>query len=85
MSTTLSWVSVPVLSVQSTSIAPKFWIEFSRLTMTFLRLMAMAPLDRLTDTIIGNISGVSPTATASARAVRIPPAPSSARTSGITR
>ena len=30
-------VSVPVLSVQSTSMAPKFWIELRRLTMTFLR------------------------------------------------
>ena len=33
--------------------------------MTFLRDMARAPLDRHTETIIGSISGVSPTATAS--------------------
>ncbi len=58
---------MPVLSVQSTSIAPRFWIEFSRLTITFLRDMAMAPRDRHTETIIGSISGVRPTATASAK------------------
>ncbi len=57
-------VSVPVLSVQSTSMAPKFWIELRRLTMTFLRDIASAPLERQTETIIGSISGVSPTATA---------------------
>ena len=60
-------MSVPVLSVQSTSIAPRFWIEFSRLTITFLRDMAMAPRDRQTETIIGSISGVRPTATAIAK------------------
>ena len=38
-----------------------------RLTMTFLRLIASAPLDRHTVTIIGNISGVRPTATATAK------------------
>ncbi len=63
---TLSCVSVPVLSVHSTSIAPKFWIEFRRLTITFLRAIASAPLPRLIVTIIGSISGVSPTATATA-------------------
>ena len=57
-------VSVPVLSVQSTSMAPRFWIEFSRLTMTFFFDIASAPLDRQTETIIGSISGVNPTATA---------------------
>ena len=45
---TRSIVSVPVLSVQRTSIAPRFWIELSRLTITFLRDMAMAPLERQT-------------------------------------
>ena len=60
---TLSCVSVPVLSVQRMSIAPKFWIEFRRLTITFLRDMASAPLLRFTVTIIGSISGVRPTAT----------------------
>ena len=58
-----SCVSVPVLSVHSTSMAPKFWMALRRLTMTFLRDIAMAPLARLTVTIIGSISGVSPTAT----------------------
>ena len=67
-STTIrSCVSVPVLSVQRTSIAPKFWIEASRLTTTFLRDMAIAPFDRQTATIIGSISGVMPTATAIAK------------------
>ena len=60
-------VSVPVLSVQSTSMAPKFWIELMRLTMTFFLDMASAPLERHTETIIGSISGVSPTATARAK------------------
>ena len=64
---TRSIVNVPVLSVQRTSIAPKFWIEWSRLTITFLRDMAMAPFERHTETIIGSISGVKPTATAKAK------------------
>ena len=59
-------MSVPVLSVHSTFMAPKFWIELRRLTMTFLRDIAIAPLARLTVTIIGSISGVRPTATATA-------------------
>ena len=64
---TWSIVSVPVLSVQSTSIAPKFWMELSFLTMTFFFDIASAPLDRQTETIIGSISGVRPTATAIAK------------------
>ena len=60
-------VNVPVLSVQRTSIAPRFWIELSRLTITFFRDMPMAPRDRQTVTIIGSISGVMPTATAIAK------------------
>ncbi len=47
--------------------APRFWIEFRRLTITFLRDMASAPLERQTATIMGSISGVSPTATARAK------------------
>ena len=43
--------------------APKFWMELRRLTMTFLRDIASAPLERLTVTIMGSISGVRPTAT----------------------
>lgn len=35
--------------------------------MTFLRHIAKAPLAKLTVTIIGSISGVSPTATATAK------------------
>jgi len=50
--------------------APKFWIEFRRLTMTFFFDIASAPLDRQTDTIIGSISGVRPTATASEKKKR---------------
>jgi hypothetical protein len=62
-----SWVSVPVLSVQRTSIAPRFWIALRRFTITFLRDMAIAPFARFTVTIIGSISGVRPTATATAK------------------
>ena len=64
---TWSIVSVPVLSVQSTSIAPRFWMALSRLTMTFFLPIATAPLERQTVTIIGSISGVRPTATATAK------------------
>lgn len=42
-------------------------LRLSRLTITFLRLIASAPLERQTDTIIGSISGVRPTATAIAK------------------
>ncbi len=58
---------MPVLSVQSTSIAPKFWIELRRLTITRFLAIASAPRARLTVTIIGSISGVKPTATATAK------------------
>jgi hypothetical protein len=61
-----SCVSVPVLSVHSTSIAPRFWIASRRLTTTLLRDSTTAPLARVDVTIIGSISGVSPTATESA-------------------
>lgn len=61
-----SCVSVPVLSVQSTSIAPKFCTALSRLTTTLRRAIATAPRARFALTIIGSISGVRPTATASA-------------------
>ena len=63
----LSCVSVPVLSVHSTSIAPKFCTEFRRLTTTLRRAIATAPRARFALTIIGSISGVRPTATASAK------------------
>ena len=64
--TTRSCVSVPVLSVHSTSIAPKFWIASSRLTITFLRDSVTAPRASVEVTIIGSISGVRPTAIDSA-------------------
>ena len=44
--------------------APRFWIELRRFTMTFFFDIARAPFDRQTETIIGSISGVNPTATA---------------------
>ena len=47
--------------------APRFWMALIRLTMTFFFAIAMAPLERQTVTIIGSISGVRPTATASAK------------------
>jgi hypothetical protein len=47
--------------------APKFWMAFSRFTITRFFDMAMAPRARFTVTIIGSISGVSPTATATAK------------------
>ena len=47
--------------------APRFWMALIRLTMTFFLAIAIAPLDRQTVTIIGSISGVSPTATAMAK------------------
>ena len=48
-------------------IAPKFWIAFRSLTITFLRDMETAPFERFAVTIIGSISGVSPTATDTAK------------------
>src|SRR3974390_3327736 len=63
----LFWVRVPVLSVQRISIAPKFWIAFSRFTMVLRRAIATAPLARFVVTIIGSISGVNPTATETAK------------------
>ena len=59
---TLSRVSVPVLSVQRTFIDPRFWMEDRFLMMVFFLLIATAPLARQVVTIIGSISGVSPTA-----------------------
>src|ERR1700759_4888307 len=39
-------------------------MEFRRFTMTFFFDIASAPFDKQTETIIGSISGVNPTATA---------------------
>jgi hypothetical protein len=44
--------------------APKFWMEFSRLTMTFFFDMASAPLERQTATIMGSSSAQTARATA---------------------
>ncbi len=57
-------VRVPVLSVHSTSIEPRFWMAGRRFTMTCWRDMRSAPCASVTDTIIGRSSGVSPTASA---------------------
>ena len=74
MTDTLFSVSVPVLSAHKISILPKFWMETSRFTMTPFLDMEAAPRARLIDRIIGNNSGVSPTAraTANRRDSRIP-------------
>ena len=50
------------MSVQRISMAPKFWMEFRFLTMVCFLLMETAPLARQVVTIMGSISGVSPTA-----------------------
>ncbi len=60
-------VSVPVLSVQSTSMAPKFCTAPSRFTITRFRAITSAPLERQTVTIMGSMAGVSPTATVRAK------------------
>ncbi|OQC07796.1 MAG: hypothetical protein BWX79_01811 [Alphaproteobacteria bacterium ADurb.Bin100] len=60
---------MPVLSVHSTSIAPKFWIASSRFTITFLRDRNTAPRASVEVTIIGSISGVMPTAIDSANSI----------------
>ena len=60
----LASVSVPVLSVQSTSIEPRSWIALWRLTIICRRAMRSAPRASVTDTIIGSSSGVRPTASA---------------------
>ena len=59
-------VSVPVLSLHSTSIAPRSWIADRRFTITDLRDRRIAPCASVTDTTIGSSSGVSPTASAKA-------------------
>ena len=59
-------VSVPVLSLQSTSMLPKFWIAGRCFTMTCSRAMRSAPRVSVIDAIIGRNSGVSPTPRATA-------------------
>ncbi len=62
-----SCVSVPVLSVHITSIAPKFWMALSPYTPPCAAPTRRHPWARLDETIIGSISGVRPTATARAK------------------
>ncbi|MGY4434144.1 hypothetical protein ACVWWO_006621 [Bradyrhizobium sp. F1.13.1] len=59
-------VSVPVLSVHKTVMAPRSWIAARRLTITLRPAMRSAPRDSVTVVIIGSSSGVSPTASATA-------------------
>ena len=56
------WVRVPVLSEQRTSMAPKFWMAVTSLTMTLFLDMSMAPLARFAETMVASISGMSPMA-----------------------
>ena len=67
-------VSVPVLSEHRTSMAPKFWMAVTSLTMTFFFDMSMEPLARLAETMVASISGIRPMARVSANvtAVRTP-------------
>ena len=60
-------VSVPVLSLQITSRLPRFSIEARCFTITFFFDIATAPRDSVTAVIIGKNSGVSPTASATAK------------------
>ena len=57
-------VSVPVLSVHSTSMLPRFSIAFSRRTITPRVAMTCAPLARFTARMAGSNSGLRPTARA---------------------
>ena len=59
-------VSVPVLSVHSTVMAPRSWIDARRFTITLRAAMRIAPRESVTVVIIGSSSGVSPTARAAA-------------------
>ena len=57
---------MPVLSVHRTDMAPRSWIEASRLTITLRPAMRIAPRESVTVVIIGSSSGVRPTASATA-------------------
>ena len=59
-------VSVPVLSLHSTSMVPRFSIADRCLTITLPWAMRSAPAASVTVIIIGRNSGVRPTASASA-------------------
>src|SRR5437660_7407443 len=56
-----------VLSLQRTSMLPKFSIASRCLTITFWRAMCAAPRERVTALIMGRNSGVRPTASATAK------------------
>lgn len=60
-------VMVPVLSVHSVSMLPKFSMEFRRLTMTPCFVICWAPLERLMVMMAGRSSGAMPTARATAK------------------
>ena len=60
-------VSVPVLSEHRTSMAPKFWMAVTSLTMTFFFDMSMEPLARLAETMVASISGIRPMASVRAK------------------
>ena len=57
-------VSVPVLSVNSTSMSPRSSMHTSRLTSTFFAASRRDPVARLVETTAGSSWGVMPTATA---------------------
>ena len=57
-------VSVPVLSVNSTSMSPRSSMHTSRLTSTLRRASRRDPVARLVDTTAGSSCGVMPTAMA---------------------
>ena len=61
-------VSVPVLSMQSTSILPKPCMALISLIIVCFLLMARLPLARQAVMTMGSISGISPTATDRAKA-----------------
>ena len=81
-------VSVPVLSMQSTSMLPKPCMALMSLMMVCLRLMVRLPLARQAVITMGSISGISPTDTDSAKAKdssHFPPViPRSTNTMGIS-
>src|SRR3974390_1088927 len=60
-------VIVPVLSLQRTSILPKFCIAERCFTITFLRAIARAPLESVTEVNNGRNCGIRPTAKAIAK------------------
>ena len=61
-------VSVPVLSIQSTSMLPKLCMAFRSLMVVCFLPIARLPFARQAVMTMGSISGISPTATDSANA-----------------